>query len=632
MNQFITHPISRRYDKLFNLVGNTIKRTSTCLAGVLLVLLLSACSLAEDITPPASYRPTLAPTAIPVSAMLPQQQPDLANGKVIFAEKCADCHGDTGMGDGPSGAQLPQLPPALADPEIAHKALPLDWFWVVTTGRMQNYMPNFSGSLDSAARWDVVTYALSLSTTAEELKRGQAIFDAACADCHAAGSKADLTVPAALVQLSSQQLVQVIQQGKGDMAAMPDLAERDAWAVTAYSRSLATLPGNLDGVVVALPGDATPVAQVPADSGFTINGTVNNASGSDLPEGLTVRLMRFDGMQMAGEQSTTLQSDGRFTFTGLESLDGTIYIASVTINGYDFPSDMVNSLDVLPGSGVDLPIPVYETTSDPSGLMAQRMHIFFEYSKPGVVQVVELFIVSNPTDRVVIPKESGEPALQFKLPVDATNLQLEGGSMGERFVNVAGGFGDTLGILPDPNQHQVLFGYEVPYDRKRTVVIELPIMVESLVVAIPAQGVKLESDLLVESGSRDIQGSALKLYSGSDLAAGTRLEIALSGMPKEASGVKIQSGTTTNLLIGLGVFIIVAGLAVWMYARPRQEAAGEQTHADLTAVEMDSQEGLLDEILAVDDQYKSGKLPEKAYRQRRAELKMRLSNLRGKQA
>ncbi|NJN80550.1 MAG: hypothetical protein HC797_08805, partial [Anaerolineales bacterium] len=60
---------------------------------------ISACNmtLAQDVQPPSNY---VAPTAVPtLGALYPVNAPDVVNGKIIFAEKCAPCHGDGGLGD-----------------------------------------------------------------------------------------------------------------------------------------------------------------------------------------------------------------------------------------------------------------------------------------------------------------------------------------------------------------------------------------------------------------------------------------------------------------------------------------------------------------------------------------------------
>ena len=148
----------------------------------LTALLLSSCvSLAEDITPPPNYvAPTPRPTMAPV---WPKSMPNAANGAPIYTEKCAPCHGETGLGDGSQSDQLPNPATALGNPEVAAQASPADWYIAVTQGNLESFMPPFA-SLSAAERWDVVAYAYSLSTSAAEMAIGEEIYQAECADCH----------------------------------------------------------------------------------------------------------------------------------------------------------------------------------------------------------------------------------------------------------------------------------------------------------------------------------------------------------------------------------------------------------------------------------------------------------------
>jgi mono/diheme cytochrome c family protein len=63
------------------------------LAIIFTAFFLSACtfSLAEDVTPPPNYVP---PTPMPtLGPLFPAEAPSIENGKAIYAEKCAACHG-----------------------------------------------------------------------------------------------------------------------------------------------------------------------------------------------------------------------------------------------------------------------------------------------------------------------------------------------------------------------------------------------------------------------------------------------------------------------------------------------------------------------------------------------------------
>jgi mono/diheme cytochrome c family protein len=108
----------------------------------------------------------LPPTLVPLT--VPQRAPDAAAGEPIFIEKCAPCHGESGDGQGPQAAALPNPPAALSDFAVAQRAVPEEWYAIVTEGRIESFMPGFA-SLDDDQRWDVVGYALSLGLPAQQV-------------------------------------------------------------------------------------------------------------------------------------------------------------------------------------------------------------------------------------------------------------------------------------------------------------------------------------------------------------------------------------------------------------------------------------------------------------------------------
>ena len=72
---------------------------------------------------------------------------------------------------------------------------------------------------------------------------------------------------------------------------------------------------------------------------------------------------------------------------------------------------------------------------------------------------------------------------------------------------------------------------------------------------------------------------------------------------------------------------VMIGAGVFLYSRNRKSAVDEDDYdVDEAASEplSENSETLMEAILALDDLYKAGQLPEEAYRTRRAELKNRL--------
>ena len=57
----------------------------------------------------------------------------------IYAEKCAPCHGDRGLGDGPDAARLPNPVAAIGSPEVARKSIPAEWARIIRDGKMDRF-------------------------------------------------------------------------------------------------------------------------------------------------------------------------------------------------------------------------------------------------------------------------------------------------------------------------------------------------------------------------------------------------------------------------------------------------------------------------------------------------------------
>jgi len=622
-------------------------------APLLLFLLLSACSfsLAEDITPPPGAEiPAEIPTQPPPSGPLyPLVSPNPAEGALIYTDKCAPCHGSTGQGDGPQASQLPNPPAALAALEVARQSTPAEWYSLITQGNLDRFMPPFN-SLSDRQRWDVVAYLYTLSVPPEILSLGEQIFITNCASCHGLQGGGDGPEAASLqvtpsnftdqermASKSATQLFGAISAGVAP--AMPafndNLTEDERWALVAYLRSLtfaspAEIARSQETQLPETTGEAgstgTPLASVTEVENGTIMGQVVNASGGEVPTDLTIDLSGFDEMKQTYTATTTIDPDGSYTFLDVEMPVGRAFITSTEYNKVAYSSDI--AVVEAGKTNLELSLPIRETTTDSSVLSVDRMHILFEYREPDTLRVIELWILSNLSDRTLVAMEEGAPVVTYPLPEGATNLQFEDGILGERYVETTGGFGDTDVVRPGPGLRQLVFSFEMPYRRRLEFVQPIDLPVNAVVILGPEEGLNVTSDQLQDAGTRQMQNISYHMYTSDRLEVGTELAMTISGQPK---GAGLVAGSRTNLVIGLlafGVALIVTG--VWLFRRNRAERTGieaaEELDEDFLPGEAaEDPETLLDAILALDDQYQAGELPEEAYRQRRAELKARLT-------
>jgi high-affinity iron transporter len=117
---------------------------------------------------------------------LPVRPIDLVDGRAVYAARCASCHGDRGLGDGPAAAGIRPPPPAIGDPSVMRGVSPALFYRVVSAGVSGTAMPAWGETLTAEQRWNVVGYVLSLQGVRS-----------VCATC-AASASASIGVMAAL--------------------------------------------------------------------------------------------------------------------------------------------------------------------------------------------------------------------------------------------------------------------------------------------------------------------------------------------------------------------------------------------------------------------------------------------------
>ena len=646
-----------------------ISKTHLALVFILVVLISTGCdylSLADDIAPPpGSELPASSPTQTILTGQLyPLVPPDPAAGEALYLESCAPCHGKSGRGDGPQASNLPIAVKPLASPNVYRQSTPAEWYMLITKGDLERYMPPFS-NLSARQRWDVVAYVHTLSTTPETTQLGMELYQTSCANCHGeagqgngpaatslASSPTDFTDQAYMAKKSISEFFEAITAGVGNtMPSFSDvLSEEERWTLATTLRSftyassgerVAAIETEVEPVEPDIEGiEESPETliqtgeeEVYSETG-SVTGIVINASGGEIPSGHEIVLHGFDNMQETFTESTVIRPDGSFLFEGVEMLTGRAYIASLEYQQTPYGSDVyVVEEDAR---NFELSIHIFEATNDASVLIVDRLHIFLEYLEPDMLSVTELYILSNPSSYTVVPTNTGEPVVNFSLPENAVNLRFDDGALGGRFVETANGFGDTAVVRPGMGAHQVLYTYDLPYERQLNLVHALSMPVEAIIILVQEDGLKIEGSQLQASGSRDVQGSNYQIYTSNRLGAGSELAINISGRPKTTMSF-LKGGTVTSLVIGLAAFglaLIAAG--VWLFRQNRAEKidednaliADELQDETMTTEDLpDDKDSLIDTIIALDDLYKKGELPEAVYRSRRARLKEHLKEL-----
>ena len=116
-------------------------------------LILSLCGFFLLALPNTTFAQDTPPTVPPDA--------DPTTGLQIYRQRCANCHGDLGLGDGELAAQLPNPPTAIGSPDYLSTADPNQIFATIQQGNVLAGMPAFgeggnSDPLSDAQIWDIV--------------------------------------------------------------------------------------------------------------------------------------------------------------------------------------------------------------------------------------------------------------------------------------------------------------------------------------------------------------------------------------------------------------------------------------------------------------------------------------------
>ena len=396
--------------------------------------------------------------------------------------------------------------------------------------------------------------------------------------------------------------------------------------VETATTATATTPASTQSTTP--PADAT---AKPGTSFGIFTGTLANGSGGGIPEGQNVTLVGLDqdqtgSYQKALELQSQINQDGSYSFSGVEVALNRAFLIITSYGGVEYQSDPVIVKDAT--TNFSIPITIYDKTNDINVLTVDQVHLKFDLSAQNVIQVTELYIVTNPGKQVVVVPSDGSSIPFLQVPVGAGSPQYQLAQGSAQLLNATGGFA----LLPGSDkQYGFLVSFSMPYSKslKYNQLFTLP--VSSLTVFVPL-GMRLSAEQLTAAGPQTIQSQTYLMYQSNKMAAGSSLALALSGRPGASTGFNFDRQTI--VLIGIGIVgILLIGVGIYLYLRDRtrvlkeeQEDQEKRNQQQEDALGEDP-ENIMDAMIALDDQYKAGEIPKEAYEKRRMELKERLKGI-----
>lgn len=95
---------------------------------------------------------------------LKASQADVPGAQRIYQDKCAECHGDSGKGDGSQGKMYDPLPTNFTDAQHMSNVTDGELFYKISEGHRP--MPGFKKRLTNEQRWQLVLFLRSLESPA----------------------------------------------------------------------------------------------------------------------------------------------------------------------------------------------------------------------------------------------------------------------------------------------------------------------------------------------------------------------------------------------------------------------------------------------------------------------------------
>ena len=494
----------------------------------------------------------------------------VARGAEVFAERCVDCHGESGRGDGPDAAALSGSVADLTDQANMAMLSDSQIFTTISdgVGDPHDGMPGWAEELTEEDRRAVAGYVRTLA-------------------------------------LSSA--------GPLTMAALPTRAAQAPTTPPAATASLAPA--------------AQTTEEPSAGPTITITGTVTNGTANgEVPADLVVSLFIFPQGENPIEIEQTVDAEGTYTFEDVFFAEDAAYAITATYRDRLFLSSIVSGAALSANPALDLTI--YELTDDPSvltiTLIETQINVNAESNSLEVAQFME---VENSSDRAFTTTQTtpdGRPiSLAIPLPPGAI---VPGFTERSRYAYLSDQFTvvDTQLVYPG-EIHLVQLVYIIPYEGSAIIEQELGYTFAGLnQLLVRPDGVTVNADGLATMGTTTVGGREFMSFSGTfTRPAGSLLRVELTGMGSGGPssfdpGGAVVSGDSAALVLlgGAVVFGVLIGIFIWVRRR--------STPPDPPAETADA---LARQIADLDAAHAAGELSDSAWKRQRAALKERLTQL-----
>ena len=458
---------------------------------LLLLLMLNACGgLSGEPEIIATAPPQ--PTADPAITLAATRQPNIEKGAAIFAEHCTECHGigGDGRGDLVLAGSIAQ-PLDMTDRVLVRAKSPLQWFEIITKGKIENLMPPWENALREKERWDVTLYAYSLAYDEAQLKLGEQVWQQQCGDC---------TLPTLIPPVYSDD--DYGTRLNRELFASALTVEEQA-AVVAYARMESLAYENRAEQRETL-GDI---------KGRVAHGTV----GGVVPADTVVQLQYGNADTGFSLAETPVDETLGFMFEGLTLPNDLNVVLGVVYKGRLF------SRHLAAEEASDLTITVYDVTEDPLVISVGRIDLFVEAVKLAELgsglYITQIIGFRNSSDRIYTSGrrfgDGREAVLLAQFPQGAQALSNDGGGRYVFIEDVGQLPNSVIDTLPVPpgNKHQVILEYFLPLDGSAQFEQDFNNVVDAELRVMLSAGLDVVSDSLSLENAEQVTEDA-RVYAG----------------------------------------------------------------------------------------------------------------------
>jgi len=528
-------------------------------------------------------------------------QPDIANGARIFAQRCIECHSASGDGQGDLViAGSVEQPLDMTDRKKVSLKSPLEWFEIITKGRIENLMPPWENALSETERWDVALYSYTLAYDDDLLARGEQVWREDCGECE---------LSSVIPPIYSD--VEYGAKLNRDLFGSA-LTDAEAEAAAAYARmtSLST---------AAATGDSSARPDLGAFKGRVLHGTAGGFVPAD-----TIVQLRYGNSDIGFHVAeTTIDADGRFQFEDIPLAAEMVYAVGALYDGRLF------SRRLSPGQDDEQTITIYDVTNDPLVVSVARIDLFIEpltLEELGAgLYISQILTYRNSSDRIYTSgrgfDDGREATLLIQFPEGAKLLS---GDVQGRYVviedleQLPDSVIDTLPVMPG-ELHDVILEYWLPYAGAAQFEQKYNNLIDAAVTVTLSNDLRVASDWLQQNDAAGA-GAEIREYSGDlQMERDPQISFGISGLPFATSsddGMVVTSESLPALLLGI---IALAGAllgGIGLMKRRKDETGGEI-------------DGLVAELARLEEDHDQGRINHDLYHHRRRELKARLAQLMG---